>query len=630
MNQEEKNIITEFDGHIFHEGKHFKAHNFLGAHLNKEGVSFRVWAPNAKSISVVGDFNDWNIEHHKMIKQNDFWILQIDGLTKGTKYKYAIDSWDGGRQLKADPYGLYSELRPNTASIVWDLDNYQWKDSKWQEKKKEYNPYESPMNIYEVHLGSWKKPKEKESFQTYTELAEELPKYVSEMGYTHVEIMPINEYPLDASWGYQATGYFSVTSRHGTPEEFKYLVDKFHEYNISVILDWVPGHFCKDAHGLYRFDGTTNYEYANPKLGENEQWGTCNFDLSKPEIHSFLISNAIFWMEEYHIDGLRIDAVSNMLYLDFCKVPSPELTNIHGGNENLWAIDFMQKLNSEIFFKFPNALMIAEESTSWPNITRGKEVNGLGFNYKWNMGWMNDILKYMELDPLFRKDHHNLITFSFMYAFSENYVLPFSHDEVVHGKNSLLNKTHGYLNDRFASLRLLLGYQMAHPGKKLLFMGAEIGQELEWRFYESLEWHLLKLQKNEEHQRFVKALNLFYKEEGALWEQDHSYDGFEWIDADNSREGIVSFVRKSKDPEDFIIGIFNFTPVHYSKHKLGIQRFVDYKEVFNSDKFIYGGQNRLNEKTLNPKWGGIGKWKAHVEMNVAPLSVIFLKPIFKK
>jgi len=624
----DKEITIEFDAHIFHQGNHFKAHRFLGAHLNENGVSFRVWAPNAKSLSVVGDFNGWNNDTHRMEKINDFWILQVDGLKKGEKYKYVIETWNGEKLVKSDPYALFSELRPNTASIVWDLDNYTWDDKKWQDR--DYVPYDKPMNIYEVHLGSWKKPREEESFQTYRELAAELPKYVSDMGYTHIEIMPINEYPLDASWGYQATGYFSVTSRHGSPEDFKYLIDQFHKYNIGVILDWVPGHFCKDAHGLYKFDGTTNYEYANPALGENEQWGTCNFDLSKPEIHSFLISNALFWLEEYHIDGLRVDAVSNMLYLDFCKIPSPELTNENGGNENLWAIDFMQKLNGEIFKNYPKAIMTAEESTSFPNITKGKEVNGLGFNYKWNMGWMNDMLKYMEMDPLFRKDHHNLLTFSIMYAFSENYVLPFSHDEVVHGKQSLLNKAPGYLNDKFASLRLLLGYQMAHPGKKLLFMGSEIGQSLEWRFYESLEWDLLKLQKNEELQRFVKYLNHFYKEENPLWEQDHGYEGFEWIDADNSNEGIISFIRKSKDPEDFLIGIFNFTPVHYSKHKLGIPRFVDYEEVLNSDEYRFGGENRINETTLTPKWGGIGNWNSHLEMNVAPLSVIYLKPKFKK
>ena len=628
MKQAEKNKKKQFDAHIFHEGNHFRSYSFLGAHINDEGVSFRVWAPNAKGLSVVGDFNNWDHSSHRMEKVNDFWTLQIDGIKKGEKYKYIIETWSGEKLEKSDPYAFYSELRPNTASIVWELENYSWNDQEWKGNKKSCQSYKNPMNIYEVHLGSWKKPEGRENFQTYRELAEELPKYVSEMGYTHIELMPISEYPLDDSWGYQATGYFSVTSRHGTPEDFKYLIDELHRHGIGVILDWVPGHFCKDAHGLYRFDGTTTYEYSNPTLGENEQWGTCNFDLSKSEIHSFLISNAIFWLEEYHIDGLRVDAVSNMLYLDFCKEPSPELKNKDGGNQNLWAVDFMQKLNTEIFKAFPSALMIAEESTSRPNITKGKEENGLGFNYKWNMGWMNDILKYMELDPINRKFHHNLITFSIVYAFSENYVLPFSHDEVVHGKKSLIGKFPGYYVDKFASLRLLLGYMMAHPGKKLLFMGCEIGQFLEWRFYESIEWQLLEQQKHGELQEFVKNLNFFYRSEKSFWEIDHSYEGFHWLEANNSDCGIVSFVRKSEERDDFTIAIYNFTPVHYSNHKMGVPRFVDYEEVLNSDTSLYGGENRVNLEILKPRWGGMNKELCHIEINIAPLSVIYLKPKF--
>ena len=628
MNYEEERKKIEFDVHIFHEGNHFKSYSLLGAHINNNGVSFRVWAPNAKKVFVMGDFNNWSQNSHEMKKINDFWILQINGLKKGDKYKYIIETWDKNKLVKADPYALYSELRPNTASIVWDLDNYLWKDQKWKDHIKNYSPYKKPLNIYEVHLGSWKKPQERENFQTYRELAEELPKYVSEMGYTHVELMPISEYPLDDSWGYQGTGYFSVTSRHGIPEDFKYLVDQLHKYGIGVILDWVPGHFCKDAHGLYRFDGTTTYEYPNPVLGENKQWGTCNFNLSKLEIHSFLISNAIFWMKEYHIDGLRVDAVSNMLYLDFCKEPSPELKNKDGGNQNLWAIDFMQKLNTEIFKEFPNALMIAEESTSRPNITKGKKENGLGFNYKWNMGWMNDILKYMELDPINRKFNHNLITFSLVYAFSENYILPFSHDEVVHGKKSLINKFPGNNMDKFASLRLLLGYMMGHPGKKLLFMGSEIGQFLEWRFYESIEWQLLKLQKHKELQKFVKDLNFFYKKEKSFWEIDHWHEGFQWLEVNNSNCGIVSFMRKSQEKNDFIIAIYNFTPVNYFKHKMGVPRFIDYEEVFNSDISEYGGKNRINFELLKPKWGSIDKELCHIKIDIAPLSVIYLKPKF--
>ncbi|MCK5779560.1 MAG: 1,4-alpha-glucan branching protein GlgB [Psychrilyobacter sp.] len=609
--------------------KAYYNYSSLGACLEKNGVTFRVWAPNAKSIFLIGDFNEWSSNKNELKKDGEYWNLYVEGIGKGDKYKYLVEDVNGNRIEKSDPYALYSELRPNTASIVWDLDNYSWQDEKWLENRKKYKPYDSPMNIYEVHLASWNKPSA-EGFQTYLELANELPKYVSEMGYTHIELMPVSEHPLDDSWGYQATGYFSVTSRHGTPEEFKYLVDKFHEYGIGVLLDWVPGHFCKDSHGLYRFDGGATYEYQNPSLGENEQWGTCNFNLSSLEVQEFLISNALFWLREYHIDGLRVDAVSNMLYLDFAKEATPDRKNKYGRNENLWAIDFMQKMNDVIFSEFPNTIMAAEESTSWPNITKGKDVDGLGYNYKWNMGWMNDMLKYMEMDPIYRKDHHNLLTFSLMYAFSENYILPFSHDEVVHGKKSMLGKFPGYLNDKFASLKLLLGYQMAHPGKKLLFMGSEIGQELEWRFYESLEWELLKLQKNEELQRFVKFLNFFYKEENSLWEQDHGYEGFEWIDADNNSEGILSFVRKSKNKNEFLVGVFNFTPVYYEKHRLEVPRFTDYVEVLNSDEYRFGGEGRTNSEILKPNWIGADGLPGYVEMKVAPLSMTYLKPKFNK
>lgn len=624
-----------YDAYLFHEGNHFRSYEFLGSRLIEhdgvQGVKFGVWAPNAKKVRVVGEFNKWDGRKHEMHKDKSsgLWFLFIPEIKEGEIYKYEILTENDEVLLKSDPYAFYSELRPNTASVVVDIDNYIWHDEEWLENRKRTNVYESPINIYEMHLGSWIRDK-KNKFYSYREIADELVEYVKNMGYTHVEILPITEHPLDMSWGYQATGYYSVTGRFGKPDDFKYFVDILHQNNIGVIMDWVPGHFCKDAHGLYKFDGTPLYEYSNSQLAENYEWGTANFDLGKPEVHSFLISNAVFWFEKYHIDGIRSDAVTNMLYLTYGKKEDFTVRNKYGSSENLQAIEFIKKLNKIIFEYFPNPLMIAEESTAWPMVTGPTYLGGLGFNYKWNMGWMNDMLRYMEMDPIHRKWHHDLITFSLMYAFSENFILPLSHDEVVHGKKSLLNKMPGSYEQKFQGVRLFYGYMMSHPGKKLLFMGGEFGQFIEWRDDCELDWKLLTYPSHDSLKSYVRDLNHFYLKEKALWQQDHTSDGFAWIDHQNYNQSIISFIRKSKDKDDFIIIICNFTPVLYEEYKVGVPRFTDYVEVLNSDKDIYGGNNHLNTGTIHTireKWNN---QSYHINIKIPPLSTIFIKPILQK
>jgi 1,4-alpha-glucan branching enzyme len=642
---------TEMDRYLFHRGEHKRAYEYMGAHPSSNGTFFRIWAPRAKSVSVVGNFNGWNATINPMSKINNegIWELNIDGIGKGEIYKFDIETQFGNRIQKSDPYAFYSELRPNTASVIQGLEDYQWNDEKWLKKRDKTNHYESPMNIYEVHLGSWKQKQiesnkienydnssgiievNHECFYNYREIADELAKYVKHMGYTHIEIMPVSEYPLDASWGYQGTGYYSITSRYGTPEDFKYFMDKMHKNNIGVILDWVPGHFCKDSHGLYRFDGTPTYEYQWELLGENYDWGTANFDLSRNEVKSFLISNALYWIREFHIDGLRIDAVANMIYLDYGKKEShPELKNEHGGNENLWAVEFLRELNKSILEEHSGVYIAAEESTAWPLVTKPGYIGGLGFTYKWNMGWMNDMLAYMEADPINRKYHHNYITFSFMYAFSENYVLPLSHDEVVHGKKSLLDKMPGTYEQKFSNLRVFYGYTMSHPGKKLLFMGGEFGQFVEWRYYEDLDWNLLDYQKHKELSDYTRDLNLFYKKEKSLWENDCSHEGFQWIDCLNYQESIISFIRKSKNKDDFMIGIFNFTPVPKTGYRVGVPRFAIYEEVFNSDLKKYGGSGIINEGELHPTQESWNEMKYSIMIDIPPLSAVFYKAKINK
>ena len=651
--------IKEFgeEMRLFHSEVNHRLYYSLGCHLKKEkgkwGAEFKVWAPNAKDVSVVGNFNDWDGSKHRMFFNgyHGVWSIFIPNIKEGDIYKYEITSQDGRVFLKSDPFAFYSELRPGTASIVKDVTRpYSWEDDDWLEKRSNWNPFESPMNIYEIHLGSWRRKPESEivkidkpdlektqeelkaesGFLDYREICDKLLPYILEMGYTHVEIMPLSEHPLDGSWGYQAVGYYSMTSRYGDPDGFKYLVNEFHKAGIGVILDWVPGHFCKDAHGLLKFDGTPLYEYPDEWRSENKGWGTANFNLASPEVRSFLISNAVFLFDIYHIDGIRADAVSNIIYLEYGQAEVRGLKNKYGGDEDLEAIEFLRLLNEIIFAEFKNPLMIAEEATAWPLVTRPAYVGGLGFNYKWNMGWMNDMLKYMEMDPVYRQYHHNLITFSLMYCFSENYILSLSHDEVVHGKKSLLDKMFGRYEDKFASLRMFLGYMFGHPGKKLNFMGTEIGQFMEWRFYEELEWKMLKYPMHDSIKTYVRDLNKLYKREKALWEQDTTYDGFEWVDHSNYQESIISFLRKGKDEKDFLLFVCNFTPVPHFNYLVGTKLLVDYEEVFNSDRDIYSGTNILNSGVIKPKLQNVNGIPYSLELNIPPLSTIILKPKFKE
>lgn len=622
--------LSEYAIYLFNQGDNYRSYQMLGSHLvnfqGENGVSFAVWAPHAKSVSVVGDFNHWDGTVHVMSKcgSSGIWQIFISGMTEHTVYKYQITTAYGKIILKADPYAFCAELRPNTASKVYSLENYAWNDAAWLEQRKHYNSYQAPMLTYEVHLGSWRRGANGE-FLSYKEMAEQLVSYVKEMNYTHIEIMPICEHPFDGSWGYQATGYFAVTSRYGEPKDFMYLVDLCHQNNIGVILDWVPGHFCRDDHGLRKFDGQPLYESPDPMLAENDEWGTTNFDYSRYEVKSFLISNAMFWLDVYHIDGLRIDAVANMLYLDYGKEDGQWKPNKHGGNGNLAAMDFLRHLNHVVFENHPNALMIAEESTSWPLMTKPVYIGGMGFNYKWNMGWMNDILKYMEFDAIYRKWNHNLITFSLMYAFSENYVLPLSHDEVVHGKKSLVEKMPGDYWQKFANLRAFYGYWMAHPGKKLLFMGSEFAQFIEWKYYDSLDWHLLEYPLHKKMHDFVKNLNAFYVEQKSLWEIDCDWKGFEWIDCHDYSKSVISFIRKTKKMQDFVIVVCNFTPeVHYG-YRIGVPQSGKYLEVLNSDAAKFGGSGVSNIQELNTEPISWHNQENSLVLTLPPLSTIYLK-----
>ena len=622
---------SSYDAYLFREGNHYRSYGFLGAHFTNingtDGAQFLVWAPNADAVHLIGDFNNWRSGANPMSKDDNsgIWSVFVPGLREWVMYKYEIHSRDGRVIAKSDPFAFYSELRPGTASKLVSLGSYKWNDGNWMEHRKRTNIYESPVNIYEVHAGSWRQ-KPDGRYYSYRELAEELVDYVKNMGFSHIEMMPLTEHPFDGSWGYQSTGYYSVNSRYGSPYDFMYFVDKCHQEGIGVILDWVPGHFCKDDHGLRLFDGTTLYEYEDPKKGENYGWGTCNFDLGKPEVQSFLISNAVFWFDVYHVDGLRVDAVASMLYLDYDRKPGEWIPNIFGGRENLEAVDFVRKLNKVVFEYFPGVMMIAEESTAWPLVTAPTYLGGLGFNYKWNMGWMNDMLKYMKTDPSDRKRHHNLLTFSLMYAYSENYVLPLSHDEVVHGKKSLLDKMPGDYWQKFANLRVFLGYMAAHPGKKLLFMGGELGQYIEWRYDHPLDWMLLDFEMHRGMQNYVKMLNQVYAREPALWELDHVFEGFEWIDADNSMQSIITFLRKGKRPEDTVVAVCNFTPAVYEGYKIGVPYNCSYYEIFNSDRPEFGGSGFNNtgiSSAVKKEWHNRQQM---IKINVPPLAVLYLKP----
>ncbi|WP_338854701.1 1,4-alpha-glucan branching protein GlgB [Clostridium perfringens] len=623
--------LLSFD--LFLEGKEHSAYKFMGAHFvtenRKRGVRFTTWAPRASKIYVIGDFNNWELkEEYSMEKINErgIWSLFVPKLEEDIKYKFAVVNECGNNTVyKADPYAFKSELRPNTASVLTKIKSFRWGDKRWLNKREKEGLDNKPMNIYELHLGSWKR-KDGE-FMTYEEISEILVEYIKEMGYTHVEFMPINEHPLDASWGYQGVGYYSVTSRYGDLNGLKTLINKLHKNNIGVLLDWVPSHFCKDEHGLFIFDGSPTYEYGAWWKANNEGWGTCNFDLGRPEVKSFLFSNAMYWINEFHIDGLRVDAVSNMLYLDYGREYGEWEPNIYGGNGNLEAIAFLKELNTIIKKEGKGAITVAEESTSWEGITKPVEEDGLGFDYKWNMGWMNDTLSYIELDPIYRKYHHNKMNFSMMYNYSEKFILPISHDEVVHGKKSLINKMWGDDWKKYAGLRLYASFMMGHPGKKLMFMGCEFGQFVEWREWEELQWNVIEeFDIHRKTKEYFKALNHFYLENSSLWSLDYEEEGFRWIDADNSEESVLSFIRIGKNKKEKLIFICNFTPEVYYDFKVGVPELGEYVEVFNSDSLEFGGAgNIMGDSILKATEESFKDFDYSISVKVPPLGTLVLK-----
>ena len=614
--------------YLFHEGSNSNAYEYFGSHRkNKNTVVFRVWAPDAKNVSVTGDFNDWSETENpmKQLKNSGgVWEAEIKNIKPYDMYKYCITAADGRTLMKCDPYGFHMETRPGTATKYYEIDDcYEWHDEKWVEGRNGKNIYESPVNIYEIHAGSWKQYDDG-NFYSYRELDGALVQYVKKMGYTHIEFMPLTEYPFDGSWGYQVTGYFAATSRYGEPKDLMYLVDKCHENGIGVILDWVPAHFPKDANGLYEFDGGPLYEYSDPRKGEHYGWGTRVFDFGKNEVRSFLMSSASFWLKKYHLDGIRIDAVASMLYLDYDRKDGEWVPNKNGGNENLEAVEFLQKLNENIFRDFPYAMMIAEESTSWPMVTKPVFSGGLGFNFKWNMGWMNDILRYFSLDGFFRKYNHDCITFSMFYAFSENFVLPISHDEVVHGKKSLIDKMPGSYDEKFAGVRAFLGYMMAHPGKKLMFMGQEFGQFIEWNYEKGLDWLLLDYPKHRALQNYFKKINEFYKANPAFWQIDYSWEGFSWISSDDKDNSVIAFRRIDEKGKEIIV-VCNFTNVERCDYRIGIPKKGAYKIVFNSDDVDFGGEGKGNKGKLKTESINMHGFEQSISLDLPPMSAIYIK-----
>jgi 1,4-alpha-glucan branching enzyme len=625
--------ISEFDLYLMGEGRHYDTYEKLGSHVVTQegvaGVHFAVWAPSAQRVSVVGDFNRWDgrVDVMRPRGSSGIWELFVPELKEGAVYKYEIIGPYGNMlPLKADPYGFRSEVRPNNGSVVARLDAHTWQDADWMNRRENKKWLDAPISIYEVHLGSWRKvPEAGNRWLSYRELGDQLIPYVKELGYTHIELLPVMEHPFDGSWGYQTIGYFAATSRYGSPADFMEFIDRCHRAGLGVLLDWTPAHFPRDTHGLSQFDGTHLYEHSDPRQGSHPDWGTLVYNYGRNEVRNYLISNALFWLDKYHIDGLRVDAVASMLYLDYSRKAGEWVPNKFGGRENLEAIEFLKRLNEVAHGKFPGVLTIAEESTSWPSVSRPTYLGGLGFSLKWNMGWMNDTLKYFSANPIHRKYEHNKLTFSLIYAFTENFLLPFSHDEVVHGKNSLLHKMPGDLWQQFANLRLLYSYQYAHPGKKLLFMGQEFAQRHEWSEAGSLDWHLLQHESHRGVQRLVADLNRFYASEPALHEVDFEWTGFEWIDANDGDNSVLTFLRRGRTPGDFVVAIMNATPVPRSRYRIGVPEAGAYREVFNSDADRYGGSNM----------GNMGEVRAEpirhmgrpysIELTLPPLAAIYLK-----
>ena len=628
-------LLSDFDLYLMGEGTHYLKYEKMGAHPTVvegvAGVQFGVWAPNAMRVSVVGDFNLWDGRTHPMRNRgpSGVWELFVPGLPEGALYKYEIRPMSADLPLlKSDPYAFRSELRPNTSSIVASLDRHTWNDQGWMEYRARNDWFCSPISIYEVHLGSWRRVVEEGSrWLSYTELADDLIPYLKRMGYTHVELMPVMEHPFDASWGYQTLGYFAATSRFGTPEECMSMVDRFHQAGIGVFLDWTPAHFPRDAHGLAEFDGTHLYEHADPRQGTHPDWGTLVFNYGRNEVQNFLISNALFWIDKYHIDGLRVDAVASMLYLDYSRREGEWIPNEFGGRENLAAIAFLKRLNEVVYARHSGVMMIAEESTSWPMVSRPTYLGGLGFSLKWNMGWMNDTLGYFSQEPVHRKYHHNRMTFSMLYAFTENFVLPFSHDEVVHGKASLLNKMPGDLWQQFANLRLLYGYMFAHPGKKLMFMGGEFGQRAEWDSSTSLEWHLLAYAPHQGLQTLTTDLNAIYRNEPALHQVDFDWHGFEWLDCSDADASVLSFLRRAKDPSDFLAIVTNNTPVMRENYRVGVPELGFYREIMNTDAEKYGGSNMGNLGGLHAETIPWGNYPYSINLRLPPLAAVYFKHV---
>ena len=623
-------VLGDLDLQLFNEGNHFLTYDKLGAHLMElegtKGVHFCVWAPNATRVSVIGDFNGWDGRRHAMRVRGSsgLWELFIPQLGEGTVYKYEIRSKDGSIRRKADPQGFFCEYRPKDASVVWDIGKHRWVDADWMAQRAAKNPLTQPMAVYEVHLGSWMRVPDTNGFLNYRDLAYRLAEYVTRLGYTHIELLPITEHPFDGSWGYQVTGYFAPTSRFGTPDDFQYFVDHMHCNGIGVIMDWVPAHFPKNDYGLIEFDGTTLYEYADDRVGEHKAWGTKVFDFGRNEVRQFLINSALFWLDRYHVDGLRVDAVAAMLYLDYGR--TEWVPNRFGGRENLDALSFVRLLNEKVYALHPGAITAAEESTAFPAVSRPTYLGGLGFTFKWNMGWMHDTLDYIALDPIYRKYHHQKLTFGLMYAFSENFILPISHDEVVHLKRAMADKMPGDLWQKLANLRVYYGFMWTHPGKKLLFMGQDFGQWHEWDEGRSLDWHLTESEPHHRLQKWIADLNRLYTSEPCLHQNDYDWSGFEWIDANDWEHSVLSYIRRASDRADYMIMVANFTPVVREGYRVGVPDLCTYVEVLNSDSEIYGGSNVGNALGLPAQQL---KWQSQpysIEMTLPPLSVVILRP----